>query len=61
MKRKTKQPPWLVKALKRYHEIYDAFGIKEKEKMKYKLDEILTPMFFACFIILLFVLVLIFA
>lgn len=31
-KRKTKQPPWLAKALKRYNEIYDAFGIKRKGK-----------------------------
>jgi hypothetical protein len=29
-----KQPSWLPKALKRYHEIYDAFGNFKRKKTK---------------------------
>ena len=32
--KKKKQPNWLPKALKRYHEIYNAFGDLRKRKKK---------------------------
>jgi hypothetical protein len=32
--KKKKQPNWLPKALKRYHEIYNAFGDLRKRRKK---------------------------